>query len=92
MCHLQVQAFVMRLAVTDLALRLALALRVGSRFAVLASTWLVLVLGIIFLMLLPQTLSFLDKRPLIRLIQQPETHICIKRLDFAQYKMQYQNI
>lgn len=86
-CHLQVQAFVMRLAVTDLTLRVGVGLRVGSRFAVFASTWLVLVFGVIFLMLLSQTLCFLDKRPLIRLVQQPETHICKKRLSFAQYIM-----
>lgn len=77
-CHLQVEALVMRLAVTDLALGVGVGLRVGSRFAVLASTWLVFVLGIVFLMLLPQTLGFLDERPLIRLVQQPETHICKK--------------
>ena len=66
MHHLQVEALVVRLA--DISLG-AVALRAGPRLAVLTAARLVLVLGVVLLMLLPQTLRLLDEGTLVTLVQ-----------------------
>lgn len=69
--HVQVEALVVRLAMADLTLRVAVSFRARAGFAVLAAAWLVLVLRVVLLVLLPQPLRLLDERLLIALIQEP---------------------
>lgn len=71
MGHVQVQTLVVRLAVADLALGVAVGLGAGARLAVLAPSGLVLVLRIVLLVLLTQPLGLLDEGPLVIFIQQP---------------------
>ena len=67
------EALVAGLAVGALTLRVAFGLTSGpgAELSVLAAPGLVLVVRVIFLVLLPQPLCFLDEGPLVALVEEP---------------------
>lgn len=70
MDHIQVETLVVGLAVADLTLRMAVSLtsRTGAGLSVLASSWLVFVVGIVLFVLFPQPLCLFNEGPLVTLI------------------------